>query len=468
MRLSHFILANLEAIVQEWEEFASSLVPDSVKEDHTMLRDHAKKMLQAIAADLDQPQTAKKKDDKSKGHDYAFATEETAADAHGVQRLAAGFSLNAALAEYRALRASVIRRWQDALVDTPLPSSAIEEVIRFNEAIDQAISESVTSYSFEKDQQTRVFETILSSSPDLSFTLNLNGKFEYANKALTKLLELQTEKIRGSDCSEFDLPRRSELLHQIQRVIATKEQFRGEVSFTSPSGQWAFYDYIFVPVLNKDGAVEAVAGTARDITERKVVEDKNWQKANYDVVTELPNRRLFYDRLEQEINHCARAGGAMALLFIDLDHFKTANDDFGHDAGDVLLRLAANRIRSCARKTDTVARFGGDEFTVILKDIKRTEDVAVVADNILKELASPFAIFTHTAHISASIGIALSPQDAQTAESLVKCADQAMYAAKTAGSDRYGFFSSDLQAGNRMDQKAAPTRIGRGTRLNVL
>lgn len=449
MQLSQFILEDLDGILQEWVEFASTLVQESSKADHTMLRDHAKKMLEAVAADLARPQTAHDKDVKSKGHEERPDGNATAADAHGAERLASGFTLNAAMAEYRALRASVVRRWQEALIDKPVPISAMEDVIRFNEAIDQAISESVTSFSFEKDQQTQVFDTILSSLPDLSFTFDLDARFEYANKALIELLEVPLDKIVGKNVSDFNFPNRTDLERDIQQVITTKNQVRGEMPYTSSSGQGDIFDYIFVPVLNKAGTVEVVAGTARNITERKVVEDINWQKANHDPLTGLPNRRLFRDRLDQDIKYAARTGVSIAVLFIDLDHFKKANDAFGHDAGDLLLRLAATRICSCIRETDTVARFGGDEFTVILRPIGNSEHVEVVAKKILKELASPFPIFSHDVKVSASIGIALFPQDARTDDLLIKKADQAMYIAKGAGQNQFRFFSSDLQVADR-------------------
>ncbi|MFD2270555.1 diguanylate cyclase domain-containing protein [Undibacterium arcticum] len=134
-----------------------------------------------------------------------------------------------------------------------------------------------------------------------------------------------------------------------------------------------------MPAVDKEGVVEAVAGTARNITERKAAEEKNWQRANYDLLTGLPNRRLFLDRLEQDLKHAGRIGAPISLLFIDLDHFKEVNDKFGHDAGDLLLRLVTARLLSCIRDTDTVARLSGDEFTVILQDLRGTEDVELIA-----------------------------------------------------------------------------------------
>jgi diguanylate cyclase (GGDEF)-like protein len=231
------------------------------------------------------------------------------------------------------------------------------------------------------------------------------------------------------------------LQREIQQVITSKKQFRGEMDYPAANGHTAFYDYILVPAFNQAGEVEAVAGTARNITERKAIEDLNWQRANYDVLTGLPNRRLLGDRLEQDIKHAGRINAQIALLFIDLDHFKAANDNFGHDAGDILLRLAADRIRVCVRETDTVARLGGDEFTVILQGLGGIEHVELVAGKIVEAIARPFEISGHSVNISSSIGIAIFPDDASTPDQLLKNADEAMYLAKAQGRNKFYFFS---------------------------
>ncbi len=443
MRLADFILDNLEAILQEWEDFAATLLPGDQPLDKAALRDHVKLMLETIAADISCAQTEREEKEKSQGHNSAPAYPITAATAHGKERLVFGFSLDAAMAEYRALRASVTRLWRKSLTGKPLPDTAFFDLIRFNEGIDQAINESVTSYSFAKEQQTRVFDTILSTSPDLNFTFNLDGRFAYVNKAVIELFDLAPDKIVGKNFYDLNLPNGRELQGQVDLVIKSKKQFRGEMLYVSPSGRRGFYDYIYVPVLNSKGDVEMVAGIARNITERKATEDLNWQRANYDLLTGLPNRRYFLDRLEQGVKHASRIGAQLGLFFIDLDHFKEANDVLGHVAGDLLLREATARIRACVRETDTVARLGGDEFTVILQDLAGGEHAEMVASIIVSELAMPFHIFNESVQISASIGIALFPQDASNTEQLLKNADRAMYMAKNAGRNRFSVFAEE-------------------------
>ncbi len=183
----------------------------------------------------------------------------------------------------------------------------------------------------------------------------------------------------------------------------------------------------------------------RDITSKKESEEIIWRQANFDKLTGLPNRHMFHDRLDQEIKKAHRADLQMALLFIDLDHFKEINDTLGHDMGDILLIEVSRCITSCVRESDTVARLGGDEFTVIISEVNDTRNVERVAQEILKKLSEPFQLGDEVVYISASIGITLYPNDAATVEDLLKNADQAMYVAKSRGRNRTSYFTAELQ-----------------------
>ena len=191
-----------------------------------------------------------------------------------------------------------------------------------------------------------------------------------------------------------------------------------------------------------------------DITDKKQTEALVWQQANFDTLTQLPNRRMFQNRLEQAIVKSRREGSRIAILFIDLDHFKEVNDTLGHHQGDVLLVDAAHRIGACVRECDTVARLGGDEFTVILSELEADglERVDTIAQTILDSLLAPFPLGQEQAFVSASIGITLYPDDAASIGDLLKHADQAMYAAKDAGRNRFSYFTPALQVAalNRM------------------
>lgn len=182
-----------------------------------------------------------------------------------------------------------------------------------------------------------------------------------------------------------------------------------------------------------------------DITSRKKSEDLIWKQANFDELTGLPNRHMFYDRLAQEIRKADRTSLSMALLYIDLDRFKEINDTLGHSMGDILLVDASHRISACVRETDTVARLGGDEFIVVLTELNEVSRIDALTQNILHELAQPFRLGHEVAYLTASIGITLYPHDAAGMEELVKNADQAMYAAKNAGRNRFSYFTQAMQ-----------------------
>ena len=177
-----------------------------------------------------------------------------------------------------------------------------------------------------------------------------------------------------------------------------------------------------------------------------------WRQANFDELTGLPNRRMFTERLKQEVKNHYRAGLALALLFIDLDRFKEINDTLGHNIGDQLLLEAGRRITARTRDSDAVARLGGDEFTVVLTQIGDTNHVERIAQTIIDSLAEPFILGNEIAYVSASIGIALYPDDATDAEQLINNSDQAMYVAKSQGGNRSSYFTASLQeaAQNRM------------------
>lgn len=198
------------------------------------------------------------------------------------------------------------------------------------------------------------------------------------------------------------------------------------------NGEQRCIDVRLVPRAPEQGKIPGCYSMAIDITEQQQAAEHIRHLAHHDSLTGLPNRLLFNDRLGQAISLAKRDSLRFALLYLDLDRFKPVNDTLGHNAGDEVLRNAANRIQGQVRESDTVARVGGDEFTVILRDISSRESVATVAEKIIATLARPFQFERQDqrVHISTSIGIAMYPDDAQDHETLVKLADAAMYSAK--------------------------------------
>lgn len=186
------------------------------------------------------------------------------------------------------------------------------------------------------------------------------------------------------------------------------------------------------PILDEQSNFKGYRGTAKDITERKRIEELIRHMAQYDALTGLPNRALFQDRLGQAIDLARRNDRKLALLYFDLDRFKPVNDQWGHHAGDALLKAVAERTLGLVRKSDTIARLGGDEFAVILQDIGVRANAGRIADKIRDSLARSFSLddVPEAVSIGASLGIALFPEDAQNGDDLVRKADEAMYAGK--------------------------------------
>ena len=237
------------------------------------------------------------------------------------------------------------------------------------------------------------------------------------------------------------------LLMQISDFFHLKQdKFMAEYRVRCKDGSWKWIlTRGMVSHRNEDGRVIRTIGTHTDLTERKQAEETIQRQAHYDALTQLPNRRLFRDRLEQTLRLSKRDHSPFALMLIDLDHFKEVNDTMGHDAGDFLLVDAAQRILRCVRESDTVARMGGDEFVVILPEIDDSASIERIAQNIIGKLAAPFLLGEEKAFISASIGITLYPTDADSMETLLKNADQAMYVAKNLGRNRMSYFTPVLQ-----------------------
>ncbi|RJF95774.1 putative bifunctional diguanylate cyclase/phosphodiesterase [Noviherbaspirillum saxi] len=249
------------------------------------------------------------------------------------------------------------------------------------------------------------------------------------------------------------------LIHPDDRVRVSKE-FKSTLSGSSPmfgceyrlrmhDGNWKWVWVRGVVVdRDPDGKALMATGTLTDISVRKDSDEMVWRHANLDALTTLPNRRLFLERLDLELQKNRRTANRLALLFIDLDGFKQVNDMFGHDAGDLLLMEAGRRLKGGTRNTDLVARLGGDEFAVMLTELHDSDHLEIVCQHILASLAEPFQLSHEIGYVTGSIGISMSPLDALGAEELIRKADQAMYAAKRAGKNQFRYFTQE------MDQRA--------------
>jgi diguanylate cyclase (GGDEF)-like protein/PAS domain S-box-containing protein len=195
------------------------------------------------------------------------------------------------------------------------------------------------------------------------------------------------------------------------------------------------------PIHDRNGGVIGAVMVAHDVTAARELSMKLARLALHDSLTDLPNRALFSDRLSQATTNAHANDGYAALLYVDLDRFKHINDSLGHAIGDKLLQTVARRLLGCVRSTDTVSRQGGDEFVVLLADIVHIKDAVACAEKLLGALEAPYQIGEHELRLSASIGVAIFPDDAMEAEALLRCADSAMYQAKYHGRNNYKLFN---------------------------
>lgn len=272
-------------------------------------------------------------------------------------------------------------------------------------------------------------------------------RFVFSNPALPQMLGYAPEAFTGLRFDQIVHPDFLDLWTErfVQRISSAIEPVRQyEAKFLCKDGTDAIWIELIASRFIYEGA-PAVLGIVRNISEKKKTEEIIWRQANYDALTQLPNRLMLLDRLDHEIRQSRRSGQPLAVMFIDLDHFKEVNDTLGHHRGDLLLKLAAQRLSSCLRDTDLVARLGGDEFTVVVSGLDDMGTAERVAHNILDALQRPFDLDSEVVYVNASIGITLYPHDARRIEDLLKQADQAMYDAKHLGRNRLSYFTPSMQ-----------------------
>jgi diguanylate cyclase (GGDEF)-like protein/PAS domain S-box-containing protein len=308
---------------------------------------------------------------------------------------------------------------------------------------------SLASIAIERSRnidEIRLAAMVYQHSSEAMAVTDAENRIIAINPAFTRLTGYELSEVAGQTPRMLNSGHHdAHFFKEMWASILASGCWQGEIWNRHKSGEVFVETLSINTIFDEDGAVYRRVSLFYDITEKKRSEELIWRQANFDSHTGLPNRRMFYDRLEQMLKLAHRTGLPVALMFIDLDHFKEVNDTLGHDMGDVLLHEAARRLSSCVRESDTVARMGGDEFTVILGEIADTERVSRIAQTILDRLAEPFLLGEETVYVSASIGITLYPDDADDADLLVKNADRAMYAAKRHGRNRYGYFTAALQ-----------------------
>ena len=310
------------------------------------------------------------------------------------------------------------------------------------------------------ERSEKLYRYLVDSSPDIIYTLNEKGCFSFVNDRAHQLLGFSRSELIGNHYSELVHDEDMERAYYVfnERRVGERASRNIELRLKSANGRdtgTTFDNTVVTLSFNSmgmygDGTQEqgsaffGTYGVARDITERKRAEALVSYHAYHDILTDLPNRMLFKDRLGLAIAQSKRKETELAVMFIDLDRFKLVNDTLGHIRGDELLQQVATRLKATLRQGDTLARLGGDEFTIFLPELVNRDDAHVVANKALECLQQPFELAGKDVHISASIGIAVYPLDGETIDELLCHADMAMYQVKAQGKNSYSFYEPSL------------------------
>ena len=290
---------------------------------------------------------------------------------------------------------------------------------------------------------------LIDNIPDQVYFKDHQSRFIRINPSLARRYGLNNpeEAIGKSDADFYSAEHAAQTAAEERRIMETAQGVYSQLHHEKwGDGRESWNLSTKLPLRGPQGDIIGTFGISHDITEHKQRESIIWQQANFDALTGLPNRRHLRARWEQAKVHAERSKSMLALMLLDLDHFKEVNDTLGHAYGDELVKEVARRLQHALRGSDVVARLGGDEFAIVLSNLYQPILAAEVAQKILSTVAEPFVLNEETVFVTASIGIALFPGDGLQLDDLFKYADQAMYHAKRLGRNRFSFYTANLEA----------------------
>ncbi|AUI67375.2 EAL domain-containing protein [Beggiatoa leptomitoformis] len=295
------------------------------------------------------------------------------------------------------------------------------------------------------ERQLRIATTIFDAAAEAIVITDKNNYIYAVNPAFSQITGYSKAEILGKNPQFLSSGRHDASFYKAMWVVLSqKGQWQGEIWNRRKSGEIYPEWLTITKIEDENGEIFAFVAIFTDISKIKHDEEQLWRQTNYDFLTGLPNNTLLIDRLSNALIVANRENLLVALLFIDLDHFKVINNTLGHAVGDLLLQKVAQRLLTCVRDTDTVARFSGDKFTIVLGNLLKEDEIAVIAENIISKLTEPFELNGQTVFVGTSIGVTVYPADANDADILLRNADMAMYRAKAIGPNVYQFFTSKM------------------------
>lgn len=308
-----------------------------------------------------------------------------------------------------------------------------------------AVKEDITE-RLNAEEQLRMVAAVFETSNEAIMIADHQGLIKVVNRAFERITGYTADEVKGKNPSILSSGRHDrDFYNKMWETLTNTGAWAGEIWNRRKNGS-VYPEWLSISALqDEDGKATEFVSVFSDITSRKEAEAHIRHQAYYDALTQLPNRNLLLDRLEVAINTAERDKQIISVLFIDLDRFKYVNDTLGHEYGDELLVQVANRLINCVRESDTVARFGGDEFVILLHNILSDRAATLVAEKIIRRLSEPFTLAGREIVIGASIGLTLFPGESDDPDTLLRNADLAMYRAKQTGRNRFQFFTGSLQ-----------------------